>query len=61
MLVLAGLAGNLVQHRLVWSADPLIPKFSKLSPMTGAKRLFGKQAAREFPQGPGQDARRWAP
>jgi flagellar biosynthetic protein FlhB len=49
--VLAGLAGNLVQHRLVWSADALIPKFSKLSPMAGAKRLFGKQAAANFLKG----------
>ncbi|MGO9356943.1 MAG: flagellar biosynthesis protein FlhB [Xanthobacteraceae bacterium] len=51
MLVLSGLAGNLVQHRLVWSADALIPKFSKLSPMAGAKRLFGKQAAANFLKG----------
>ena len=51
MLALAALAGNLVQHRLVWSADALIPKFSKLSPMAGAKRLFGKQAGANFLKG----------
>jgi flagellar biosynthesis protein FlhB len=51
MLVLAALAGNLVQHRLVFSADSLTPRFSKLSPMAGAKRLFGKQAAANFIKG----------
>lgn len=51
MMLLAGLAGNLVQHRLVWSAEALTPKFSKLSPMAGAQRLFGKQAAANFLKG----------
>lgn len=51
LLVLASLAGNLVQHRLVWSAEPLIPKLSKLSPLNGAKRLFGKQAMANFVKG----------
>jgi flagellar biosynthesis protein FlhB len=51
LLALAALAGNLVQHRLVWSSESLIPKFSKLSPMAGAKRLFGKQAGANFLKG----------
>ncbi|MDR3466755.1 MAG: flagellar biosynthesis protein FlhB [Xanthobacteraceae bacterium] len=51
MLLLAALAGNLVQHRLVWSAEALTPKLSKLSPMAGAKRLFGKQAGANFLKG----------
>ena len=51
MLVLAAIAGNLVQHRLVWSAESLKPKFSKISPMAGAKRIFGKQAAANFAKG----------
>lgn len=51
LLTLAALAGNLVQHRLVWSSEPLIPKFSKISPMAGAKRLFGAQAAANFVKG----------
>lgn len=51
LLLLAGLAGNLVQHRLVWSAEAITPKFSKLSPMAGAKRLFGKQAIANFLKG----------
>ncbi|MES2031216.1 MAG: flagellar biosynthesis protein FlhB [Pseudomonadota bacterium] len=50
-LVLAALAGNLIQHRLVFSTEGLVPKFSKLSPMEGAKRVFGKQALANFLKG----------
>jgi flagellar biosynthetic protein FlhB len=50
-LVLAALAGNLIQHRLVFSTEGLVPKFSKLSPMEGAKRVFGKQALANFVKG----------
>ena len=51
MLALAAIAGNMVQHRLVWSAESLKPKFSKISPGAGAKRIFGKQAAANFAKG----------
>jgi flagellar biosynthesis protein FlhB len=51
MLVLAAIAGNMLQHRLVWSGDPLTPKLSKISPMEGAKRIFGKQALVNFGKG----------
>src|ERR1700730_15452485 len=51
MLIIAAVAGNMIQHRLVWSAESLTPKFSKISPMAGAKRLFGKQAAANFLKG----------
>jgi flagellar biosynthetic protein FlhB len=51
MLALAAIAGNMVQHQLVWSAESLKPKFSKVSPAAGAKRLFGKQAAANFAKG----------
>jgi flagellar biosynthetic protein FlhB len=54
MLVLAAIAGNMLQHRLVWSAESLIPKFSKLSPAAGFKRIFGKQAAANFLKGIGK-------
>jgi flagellar biosynthetic protein FlhB len=50
-LIMAVLAGNLMQHRLVFSTEGLTPKFSKLSPMEGAKRLFGKQALANFLKG----------
>jgi flagellar biosynthetic protein FlhB len=51
MLMLAAIAGNMMQHRLVWSAEQLKPKFSKISPAAGAKRLFGKQALVNFAKG----------
>lgn len=51
MLMLAALAGNMLQHRMVWSGEPLKPSFSKISPLSGAKRLFGKQAAVNFGKG----------
>jgi flagellar biosynthesis protein FlhB len=51
MLVLAAIAGNVLQHRFVWSGEALKPKFSKISPMAGAKRIFGKQAAANFAKG----------
>src|SRR5262249_34094927 len=51
MLMLAAIAGNMVQHRLVWSGEGLKPKFSKISPGSGFKRIFGKQAAVNFGKG----------
>jgi flagellar biosynthetic protein FlhB len=51
MLAIAALAGNMVQHRLVWSGESLKPSFSKVSPASGAKRIFGKQAAANFAKG----------
>src|SRR3954464_10100096 len=51
LLLLAAIAGNMVQHRLVWSGEQLKPKLSKISPLAGAKRVFGKQAAANFAKG----------
>ena len=51
LLMIAAAAGNMVQHRLVWSAESLTPKFSKISPGAGAKRIFGKQAGANFLKG----------
>jgi flagellar biosynthetic protein FlhB len=51
MLMIAATAGNMIQHRLVWSGESLKPKFSKVSPGAGLKRIFGKQAAANFAKG----------
>ncbi|WP_407169539.1 flagellar biosynthesis protein FlhB [Bradyrhizobium sp. ORS 111] len=51
MLALAAIAGNMIQHRLVWSGENLKPKLSKISPGAGLKRLFGKQAVANFLKG----------
>jgi flagellar biosynthetic protein FlhB len=51
MLMIAAVAGNMLQHRFVWSGESLKPDFSKLSPMAGFKRVFGKQALANFGKG----------
>jgi len=51
LLMLAALAGNLIQHRLVWSLEVLAPKLSKISPAAGFKRLFSMQALANFAKG----------
>jgi len=51
LLVFGAIGGNMVQHRLVFSGEPIRPKLSKISPASGFKRLFGKQAAANFAKG----------
>ena len=51
LLVLAAIAGNMIQHRLVWSAESLTPKLGKISPAAGLKRMFSKQALANFVKG----------
>jgi flagellar biosynthetic protein FlhB len=51
LLVFAALVGNVIQHRLVWSTDSMKPKFSKISPLAGVKRLFSMQALANFAKG----------
>src|SRR5690606_10565666 len=43
-LMLAGLIGNLIQHRPVFSAERIIPKLEKISPLKGFKRLFSTKS-----------------
>jgi flagellar biosynthetic protein FlhB len=51
LLLLAALGGNLIQHRLVFSAQALVPRLDKISPVAGLKRLFSKQALVNFAKG----------
>ena len=51
MFAIAAIAGNMIQHRLVWSAESLKPKFNKVSPGAGFKRIFGKQGLANFVKG----------
>jgi flagellar biosynthetic protein FlhB len=51
LLALAAIAGNMIQHRLVWSGESLKPKLSKISLTGGAKRLFSKIALANFVKG----------
>ncbi|MDB5575985.1 MAG: flagellar biosynthetic protein FlhB [Bradyrhizobium sp.] len=51
MFAIAAIAGNMIQHRLVWSSESLKPKFNKVSPGAGFKRIFGKQGLANFVKG----------
>jgi flagellar biosynthetic protein FlhB len=51
LMAAAAVAGNLVQHRFVLSAESLKPKLSKISPIAGFKRLFGFDAIVNFIKG----------
>ena len=51
LLVLTAVGGNIIQHRFVWSGEPLKPKLSKISPLAGVKRLFSGQALANFIKG----------
>jgi flagellar biosynthetic protein FlhB len=42
---------NLIQHRPLVSVDPIKPKFSKISPLAGAKRLFSTDSLVNFVKG----------
>ncbi|MCG9894325.1 MAG: flagellar biosynthesis protein FlhB [Fimbriimonadaceae bacterium] len=43
-LMAVGVAGNLAQVGLLFSAEPLKPKWEKINPLEGAKRMFSKKA-----------------
>jgi len=51
LLMLAAIAGNAIQHRLVWSGESLTPKLDRISPLAGIKRLFSKHALVNFVKG----------
>ncbi|MFC3705688.1 flagellar biosynthesis protein FlhB [Devosia honganensis] len=51
VLYVCGILANLVQHRPVWSIEPITPKLSKISPLSGAKRLFSGEALVNFGKG----------
>lgn len=42
---------NLIQHRPLLSVEPITPKFSKISPFAGAKRLFSTESLVNFGKG----------
>lgn len=51
LLAVMALMGNLVQHRLLFTVEPLAPKLSRISPVSGAKRLFSQEALVNFGKG----------
>jgi flagellar biosynthesis protein FlhB len=51
LLCLAAFAGTAIQHRIVFSAEPIRPSLSKISPVAGLGRLFSQQALVNFVKG----------
>jgi len=47
----AALLGGGMQHRPLWTLQPLTPQFSRISPLAGVKRVFGKEAFVGFAKG----------
>lgn len=51
VMTIFSIAGGLVQHRPLWTTEPLTPKMERISPIAGFKRVFGKQAFLQFLKG----------
>jgi len=47
-VIIGGAGGNLAQSGLIFTAEKLKPKLSKLSPLQGFKRLFGPDGLVQF-------------
>ncbi|MGL4728451.1 MAG: flagellar biosynthesis protein FlhB [Bosea sp. (in: a-proteobacteria)] len=50
-ILVAALLGALIQHKPLWTTEPMTPKFSRISLMGGFKRLFGKEGWINFIKG----------
>ena len=50
-LAFAAVAANLIQHKPVLSVDPIKLKWSKISPLSGFKRLFSAESLVNFVKG----------
>ncbi|RXF72638.1 flagellar biosynthesis protein FlhB [Hansschlegelia zhihuaiae] len=51
LLALAAIAGNMVQHPPLVTAEPITPKLSKISPFAGFKRIFSAESLVNFTKG----------
>ena len=51
LLALAALVGNAIQHRILFTVDPVMPQLSRISPAAGLRRLFSRQALANFAKG----------
>jgi flagellar biosynthetic protein FlhB len=49
--IAASVAGNMIQHKPVWSLETMTPKLNRLSPLAGLKRMFGKEGLVNFVKG----------
>jgi flagellar biosynthetic protein FlhB len=51
MLLVLAVAGNMVQHNLIWTTERMKPKMEKISPAAGFKRLFSSESLVNFAKG----------
>ena len=51
LTICAAFAGSLIQNKFNISSEPLSPKFSKISPLAGLKRMFSLRSVVEFLKG----------
>ncbi|SEP98334.1 flagellar biosynthetic protein FlhB [Devosia sp. YR412] len=51
VLSVCAILANLIQHQPLFSAEPITPKFSKVSPLAGFKRLFSGESLVNFGKG----------
>lgn len=51
ILAVGGVIGHMIQHRPVLSAEQMIPKLSKISPLSGLKRMFSPDGLMNFVKG----------
>lgn len=47
-VILGGAGGNLMQSGLIFTADKIKPKWDKISPLSGFKRIFGPDGLVQF-------------
>ncbi|GGB37499.1 flagellar biosynthesis protein FlhB [Roseibium aquae] len=50
-LVVMAVAGNMMQHQLLFTTETIKPKLSKISPISGFKRLFSSESLVNFAKG----------
>jgi len=51
LLALSALVGNAIQHRILFTIDPIMPQLSRISPGAGLGRLLSRQALANFAKG----------
>jgi len=51
IVVVMAVAGNMMQHQLLFTAETIKPKLSKISPISGFKRLFSADSLVNFAKG----------
>ena len=51
LALIAAIGAGYLQFGLIWSADGIMPKLDKISPLAGLKRMFSMRSLAEFVRG----------